>query len=91
MVRKMEEKKVKEKKIKEVKVVHALIVFAILILAMSCGIIIYDAGVHISMFIGVCAAAIMALYLGFSWEFIEESMIDGIKNSLLAFIILIIV
>lgn len=87
----MEEKKVKEKKIKEVKVVHALIVFAILILAMSCGIIIYDAGVHISMFIGVCAAAIMALYLGFSWEFIEESMIDGIKNSLQAVIILIIV
>ena len=86
MVRKM-----KEKKVKEPKVIHALIVFAVLIIAMACGIVIFDAGVHISMFIGVCAAAIMALCLGFDWQFIEDSMIEGIKNSLQAVIILIIV
>ena len=85
----MKEKKVK--KVKEPKVIHALIVFAVLIAAMGAGILIFDAGVHISMFIGVCAAAIMALYLGFDWQFIEDSMIEGIKNSLQAVIILIIV
>lgn len=81
--------KVKEKK--EVKVVHAIVVFAILITAMSCSIILFDAGVHISMFIGVCAAASMALYLGFDWKFIERSMVEGITNALSSLIILIVV
>ncbi len=81
--------KVKEKK--EVKVIHAVIVFAILITAMSCSIILFDSGVHISMFIGVCAAAVMALYLGFDWKFIEQAMVEGIMNAMSSLIILIVV
>ena len=81
--------KVREKK--EVKIIHAVIVFAILIIAMSCSIILFDAGVHISMFIGVCASAVMALYLGFDWKFIERSMVEGITNALSSLIILIVV
>lgn len=71
--------------------IHSLIVFAILIFCMAIGIIKYDAGVHISMSIGVCAAAAMALYLGYSWDFIEDAMRDGIMNALQAVIILMIV
>jgi len=58
---------------------------------MAIGIIKYDAGVHISMFIGVCAAAAMALFLGYKWRFIEEAMREGILNALQAVIILMIV
>ncbi|MGI6204462.1 MAG: Na+/H+ antiporter NhaC [Anaerovoracaceae bacterium] len=76
---------------REVKIRHSLITFAILIACMSYGIIRYDAGVHVSMFIGVCGAACVALYLGFKWEFIEEAMKKGIYNSLQAVMILIIV
>ncbi|MDO4474023.1 MAG: Na+/H+ antiporter NhaC [Eubacteriales bacterium] len=84
-------KPTKEKQPRQPKTVHALIVFAVLIFCMAIGIIKYDAGVHISMFIGVCAAAAMALYLGFSWKFIEDAMREGILNALQAVIILMIV
>lgn len=88
----MEDKEVKKKKeLKEVKLWHAGIVFLVLVVSMGCGIVIYDAGVHITMFMGVCAAAIMALYLGYEWDYIENAMMDGIHNALQAVIILIIV
>ena len=76
---------------KEVKIIHAAIVFVILVAAMSVSIIRFDAGVHIAMFIGVCAAAMMALYLGFDWKFIETSMIEGIMNAMNSIMILITV
>lgn len=76
---------------RETKVIHGIIVFAVLIASMAVGIIKYDAGVHISMCIGCCAAAIMALFLGYKWDFIEEAMKEGILNSLQAIIILIVV
>lgn len=73
------------------KLIHALIVFAVLIVSMSLGIIVFDAGVHISMFLGVCVAVLMSLYLGFKWEFIEQAMIDGVNNAVQAIIILVVV
>ena len=81
----------KEKVQKEPRVCHALIVFAILIASMAVGIIKFDAGVHISMFIGCCAAAGMAMHLGFKWQFIEDAMKEGIMNALQAVMILMIV
>ena len=81
----------KKKPVKEPKLIHSIIVFGVLIACMAVGIIVYDAGVHISMFIGCCAAALMALYLGFDWDSIEEAMKEGILNSLQAIIILIVV
>lgn len=80
-----------EKGTKQVQLWNALVVFAVLVSAMAVGILVFDAGVHITMFMGVCAAAIMALYLGFKWDFIEKAMMDGIHNALQAVIILIIV
>ena len=84
-----EEKKVRA--IKPTKVHHALITFAILILVMVLGIMVYGVDVHVPMFIGVVAAACMALYLGYSWKSIEKAMMDGIYNALQAIIILAIV
>ena len=80
-----------EKKQKQVSIVHSLITFGVLILVMALGIIVYGVDVHVPMFIGVVAAAIMALYLGFKWDFIEKAMMDGIYNALQAVIILMIV
>lgn len=73
------------------KVHHALIIFAVLIIVMAVGVIVYDAGVHVSIFIGVIAAGIMALYLGYDWLFIENAMVEGISSALQSVIILIIV
>ena len=73
------------------KVYHAFITFGILIIVMAVGIIVYGVDVHVPMFIGVIAAACMALYLGFSWEFVEKAMMDGIYNALQAVIILAVV
>lgn len=73
------------------KVHHALIIFAILIIVMSVGVIVYDADAHVSIFIGVIAAAVMALYLGYDWIFIENAMVEGISSALQSVIILIIV
>ena len=86
---------VKEKKPdrqpRQPKVYHALIVFGVLIAIMSVGIIVYGSNVHVPMFCGVIAAALMALWLGFKWETIEKAMMDGIYNALQAAIILMIV
>ena len=43
------------------------------------------------MFIGVMGAALMALYLGYKWEAIEKSMMDGIYKALQSVCILVIV
>ena len=86
------EKKVKAaREPKEVKIYHALISFGILVFAMVIGIMKYKVDVHIPMFIGVIAAACMALYLGYDWETIETAMKDGIYKALQAIIILSIV
>lgn len=80
-----------ERQPRQPKVYHALIVFGVLIAIMSVGIIVYGSNVHVPMFCGVIAAALMALWLGFKWETIEKAMMDGIYNALQAAIILMIV
>ncbi|AEE92004.1 Na+/H+ antiporter NhaC [Tepidanaerobacter acetatoxydans Re1] len=40
---------------------------------------------------GAAAAALIAMYLGYSWEDIEQGMLDGIRNGLGACIILIVI
>lgn len=87
----MEEKAKKAREPKAPNLVHSLITFGVLILVMALGIIVYGVDVHVPMFIGVVAAAVMALYLGFKWDFIEKSMMDGIYNALQAVIILMVV
>lgn len=73
------------------KLFQALLTFGILIVVMAASIIIYEVDVHVPMFIGVIAAAIMALYLGYDWDTIETAMKDGIYRALQAVIILAII
>ncbi len=47
--------------------------------------------VHGPMFIGVCAAAVMALLIGYKWSDLEKMMLEGIYKALQSIIILAIV
>jgi NhaC family Na+:H+ antiporter len=77
---------------------HALVVLLITICVMASSIMELDNPlfmgvdeVHGPMFIGVCAAAIMALCIGFKWEDLEKMMLDGIYKALQSILILAIV
>ena len=70
---------------------EALLTLAILIAALAVGIIIFGVDPHVPMFVGVMAAAIMALHLGYKWDEVEKSMMDGIYKALQSICILIIV
>ena len=70
---------------------EALLTLAILVAALAVGIIIFGVDPHVPMFVGVMAAALMAMYLGYKWEEIEKSMMDGIYKALQSVCILIIV
>ena len=69
---------------------QALLVLAITIVIMAWMIFTVDE-VHGPMFIGVCAAAIMALAIGFKWEDLEKMMMDGIYKALQSIMILAVV
>ena len=49
------------------KVWEALITLVLLVAVLAVGIVIYGADVNVPMFVGVCVAAIMHLYLGYRW------------------------
>ena len=70
---------------------EALVTLLILVAALAVGIIIYGVDPHVPMFVGVCAAALMAMHLGYKWADIEKSMMDGIYKALQSCCILIIV
>ena len=70
---------------------EALITMAFLIAMLAIGIVVYEVDPHVPMFIGTLGAACMALYLGYSWDAIEKSMMDGIYKALQSVCILIIV
>ncbi|WP_010255795.1 Na+/H+ antiporter NhaC [Treponema primitia] len=73
------------------KIWEALLSFAVLIGVMSVGIAVFGVDPHIPMIIGTAFAAIMALWLGFDWKYIEKSMFDGIYQALQAVIILAVI
>ena len=60
---------------------EALVTMLILVGALALGIVKYETDPHVPMFIGVMGAALMALYLGYKWEAIEKSMMDGIYKA----------
>ena len=70
---------------------EALLTLAVLIAALAVGIIVFGVDPHVPMFVGVIAAALMAMRLGYKWEEIEKSMLDGIYKALQSVCILIIV
>lgn len=70
---------------------EALLSFFFLVAVMAAGIIIFKVEPHIPMFFGVMAAALMALWLGYPWERVEQFMMDGITRALQSIIILCII
>ena len=64
------------------KVWEALITLLVLVASLAIGIIKYGVDPHVPMFIGVVAAALMAIRLGYKWDEIEKSMMDGIYKAL---------
>lgn len=86
-----EKKKVEQKKVRKANFIEALIVFIVLIAVMFISIIVFEQDPHIPMLIGVVAAALMAIKIGYSWSFIEKSMIGGISQAMQSIIILAII
>ena len=70
---------------------EALLVLAFLVAMLAVGIIIYGVDPHVPMLLGVAGAALMSLYLGYSWRKIEKFMINGIAKAMQSIIILIII
>ncbi|MFT5875606.1 MAG: NhaC family Na+:H+ antiporter [Clostridium sp.] len=78
-------------KVREPYIYEALLSFGLLILVMGIGIAVFKADPHIPMLIGAAFAALMALKIGYKWDFIEKSMFDGISQALQAIVILAII
>lgn len=79
------------KVVRKAKLGEALISFLGLIVVMAVGIMVYKVDPHIPMFIGVIIAACVSLYIGYSWNEIEESMINGISKAMQSILILAII
>lgn len=82
---------IEDREVKQPKLYQALISFGGLIAVMSVGIVVFEVGPHIPMFIGVIISAIMAIFLGYKWADIEKMMIDGIGKAMQSILILAIV
>lgn len=67
-----------DREIRKANFSEALFTFLSLVLIMFISIIKYEESPHIPMLIGVLIASLVALKIGYSWEFIENSMIKGI-------------
>lgn len=73
------------------KLYEAIFSFLMVIFVMAVGIMVFHVDPHIPMFIGVIVAACVALYIGYDWKDVEQSMIDGISRAMQAIMILAII
>lgn len=80
-----------EKEVRKANFAEALFTFASLTIIMFISIIKYEESPHISMLIGVLIASLVALKIGYTWKFIENSMIKGISQAMQSIIILAII
>ena len=80
-----------EKEVRKANFAEALFTFASLTIIMFISIIKYEESPHIPMLIGVLIASLVALKIGYTWKFIENSMIKGILQAMQSIIILAII
>lgn len=80
-----------EKEVRKANFAEALFTFVSLTIIMFISIIKYKESPHIPMLIGVLIASLVALKIGYSWKFIENSMIKGISQAMQSIIILAII
>ncbi len=81
----------KTKEVRKATLPEALISFGGLIAIMAIGIKVYHVDPHVPMFIGVIIATLVSLKIGYSYEAIERSMIEGITKALQSVLILSII
>ena len=77
--------------VRKATLVDAGISFGFLIFVMSVSLVKFKLDPHIPMFLGVMAAAVMGLRLGYSWNTLEKAMIRGISQAMQSIIILAII
>lgn len=80
-----------EREVRKANFAEALFTFASLTIIMFISIIKYEESPHIPMLIGVLIASLVALKIGYTWKFIENSMIKGISQAMQSIIILAII
>ena len=80
-----------EREVRKANFTEALFTFASLTIIMFISIIKYEESPHIPMLIGVLIASLVALKIGYTWKFIENSMIKGISQAVQSIIILAII
>ena len=80
-----------EKEVRKANFTEALFTFASLTIIMFISIIKYEESPHIPMLIGVLIASLVSLKIGYTWKFIENSMIKGISQAMQSIIILAII
>ena len=83
--------KFKNREAKLPKIWQSLIVLLILIAALAIGILVFDADPHVPLLVGVAAAAIMALFVGYKWHEVESFMLKGIAKALQSVVILLVI
>ncbi len=69
----------------------ALVSLFSLVIGIGISIAIFGLAPHLPMLFGVAVASIVALYCGYSWDKIQDSMITGITHALGSIIILLLV
>lgn len=80
-----------ENEIRKANLGEAFFTFAALIIVMFVSIIKYKQSPHIPMLIGVLIVSLVAIKIGYDWDFIERAMIKGISQAMQSIIILAII
>ncbi|KXH84044.1 Na+/H+ antiporter NhaC [Sporosarcina sp. HYO08] len=76
---------------KEISLGMSIIPIVALIAAAAMSIFVWKAGMHIPLLIGVIAAVLIALRVGWSWQEVEQMMVKGVGRALPAIFILMII
>lgn len=78
--------------VKETKLIHALIPLLFLVVSLIYGIQVAGLDPHLPIFMsGMVAAAVAVFVLGYKWKTIQEGIVDTIKMSMEAILILMII
>ena len=82
---------IKGKTKKETKFIHALVSVLFLVGAMIYVVVLNGGSPQVSLIIGCAVSAVVAVFLGYSWDDILEYITDGISQSLEAILILLLI
>ncbi len=76
---------------KKISIWMALIPIVFLVVSLSVTLIQFEGEAHIPLLLSTAVAAIVALKLGYKWEFLEKSMIQSISVAMQAILILMVI